>query len=255
MPSPDKKFRFIKSALNYIKNIRDPVVGLKLLNYQQPRFLLRSDFRTSQDIFSSGGFLPRANMDDILKLTLTDVEKYVKYDQNPFGFGCCGEWNNFKSFLDANKRHANETTFYATVGSAVSPLLLLAEYGSTEGMNFSFEGELIALGLIHNNFILASCGPELRVEFMRGDNVFNQMSQWNPHIPKCISVRDVENEKTMLQWLQREKADVMLRNVCNLLYKDVPSPVLGVRLDEDKAVVDLVEAVLSESCTIKPLTT
>lgn len=223
-----------------LSNLSNPKVGAPLINLQQPKLLVRVDGRSPIDFQQQGGLVARNTLEQILSIRFSDVERYQKFNENPFAWGACSTITELEAFLAANKTHTNNSWIHMFYGEATCLGTLKVDTGiSSDGLDHERE-QLVLKNLPFERWLASTC-PQYRTKFLDGGSVPNAMVDFNKNLPKILRKENMATERNILNWLLVNQCEEVFADLCQHLYTDSTPASLTRRFEDDITLINAIE--------------
>lgn len=228
----------------FFSDLSNPVVGKKILQLQKTSILVRVDGRSLEVFSKQDGLIPRVELNHVVNVRHTRVERYQKFNEDPFGWGACTSLKDLKVFIEQNKSHTQNAWIHKFYGKATSLAHLKLETGmETEGHDDEKE-EIIVEHVPFKHFLASTC-PKYRDKFLQGGLVPNAMALYNPDLPKSMRINDLFTEADVLSWLLINNSEKTFEELCRTIYTDVSKETLTIRFDGNGKLIDAIDSVLA----------
>ncbi|ANH11556.1 TPA: hypothetical protein ACIZB4_000567 [Legionella pneumophila] len=229
-----------------VSNLSNPLVGSKIKELQTKKILVRADGRSLDHLYKLGGLPQRVESEDLEKVRITDVEKYQKFNVNPFGWGACASAEDLRKFLENYSELTKQAWVHKFYGSSTSLLTLKSEVGISCGDHDEEKEELIVDSVSFEQIIASTC-PKYREKYLDGGLVPNAMKDFKPKVPHTMRLGDFSSEKSTLEWLLINDCEEEFAKLCKEIYGDTPLKILLMRFEGDKYLADAVTYYVKES--------
>ncbi|APF01917.1 TPA: Dot/Icm T4SS effector Ceg3 [Legionella pneumophila] len=229
-----------------ISNLGDPLVGFKIKELQTKKILVRADGRSLDHLHKLGGLPQRVESEKLEKVRVTDVERYQKFNLNPFGWGACASTEDLRKFLETYPELTKQAWVHKFYGSSTSLLTLKSEVGIGCGEHDGEKEELVVDSVSFEQIIASTC-PKYREKYLDGGVVPNAMKDFNPKVPETMKLGDFSSEKSTLEWLLINDCEEEFAKLCKEVYGDTPLKILLMRFEGDKYLADAVTYYAKES--------
>lgn len=225
-------------------NLMDPVVGTKMIKMAQTQVLARSDFRTPKEIYEGGGFAPRKTRQELLGVTVSQVQAYQSYNTNPFGLGACkGISSLARGYMQGNSTTAKQNHLYCFVSNAVYLPFFNLEVGAGKHER-DYEEEHLVTDTIPLHNIYSSCAPEHLEKLLAGLRVPNEMAKYNSELPKSFSMEDMENSRSVLGWFLENNCEKAAQTFCAAKFGNLSEEDLSRKLGRDQPFLKIVQSLI-----------
>jgi hypothetical protein len=226
-------------------NLSDPCIGKHLVELQKKTFISRVDGRSPEHFLKQGGLIERISALELKEVRFSRVEKYQKYNENPFAWGACPSILDLAQFVNENQSNTENAWIHKFYGKATSLFLLKYETG-IESESFDYEKEHLILETIPFSQFLVSIDPKFQKKFLNGSLVPNKMAELSPDLPKTVRFTDLQSDTTILLWLIRANSHAPFANLCKIMYSDKSEQKLHSCFKESKEVYNEVKMMLSQ---------
>ncbi|WP_454781597.1 hypothetical protein [Legionella sp. WA2022007384] len=227
-------------------SIGDPVVGNKIIELQRSSLLVRVDGRSLEQLFQQNGLLPRVSGMKLETLRFSHVERYQKYNEEPFAWGACSSLHDLMRFIKNNSSHTQDAWIHKFYGRATSLMVLKWETGiESEGHDDEKE-ELVVEHVPFAQFIASTC-PKYREKFLSGGLVPNAMFEYNNSLPKSMRKSDLLTEGDVLSWLLINNCEEAFTTICQTSYSNLSQQTLKRRFEGDQKILDAIASALGTS--------
>ncbi|QMT61816.1 hypothetical protein [Legionella sp. PC997] len=220
-------------------NVRNPVVGPKIVGLQCPSLLIRVDGRSLEKLFQQNGLVPRVSECALQSIRYSDVEDYQKFNEQPFAWGACSSLKDLIRFIEKNSSHTQNAWIHKFYGRATSLSILKMEVGMESDGHDDEKEQLVVEPVPFEQFIASTC-PKFRDKFLSGALVPNAMHEYNGSLPKSMRASDLLNEGTVLTWLMINNCEETFTTICQNTYGSLSKEALERRFDGDKKIVDAI---------------
>lgn len=221
----------------------DPVVGHHIIKLQRQSLLIRADARDLEVLKHQDGFTPRISAEHLKAIRFSNVERYQKFNEDPFAWGACGSLQDLMYFLQSNKSHTDRSWIHKFYGKA-TPLILLKLEAGIDSEGYDKEKEKMVIEHIPFSQFIASTCPKYREKFLSGGLVPNAMHEYNSDLPKTMRQEDLHSESSVLTWLMINNSEKTFTEICQTLFGNVGQENLQYRFKDDPKLIDAINCAL-----------
>lgn len=242
----------LEKGIGYGKGLfemADPLVGNQILKLQKNSLLARVDGRGLDVLYQQNGIMPRISESQLQTIRHSNVERYQKYNEQPFAWGACNSIQDLLTFITQNKSHTEKSWIHKFYGKS-TPLLMLKYATGIEAEGLDQEKEEIIVQHVPFSQFIASTCPKYRERFLNGGMVPNAMYEYNHDLPKSMCIANLLTEQGVLTWLLINKAERAFTDVCKAIYAEMTQEMLAERF-RNPQLVDAISNALKLDHTLK----